>query len=98
MAGLKLAGGIMSVGRAGTQAMVQTANGIVASFMPAPRRLGRSKPSSASVRHAGPTNCACCGSAKLSKLGEEITRPLRSSHVSGRSSRRCGGEVHLPRV
>ena len=49
-----------------------------------------------------PTNCPCCGLAKLSKLGEDITerrllaairqasRRLRSSRAGGRSSKPCG--------
>jgi hypothetical protein len=32
----------------------------------------------------GPTACTCCGSARLSKLGEDITRRWRSSPNLGR--------------
>ena len=33
---------------------------------------------------AGPESCPCCGSAKLSKLGEDITETLEVSRASGR--------------
>ena len=32
----------------------------------------------------GPTACACCGGARLSKLGEDITETLESSRNPGR--------------
>jgi hypothetical protein len=32
----------------------------------------------------GPPACACCGSTKLSKLGENITETLEASHANGR--------------
>jgi transposase len=33
---------------------------------------------------AAPTNCPCCGSTKLSKLGADVTETLESSLASGR--------------
>ena len=37
-----------------------------------------------------PEQCPCCGSAKLSKLGEDITETLEVIRGNGRWSRRCG--------
>jgi transposase len=32
----------------------------------------------------GPTSCLCCGSARLRKLGEDITETLEVSRGSGK--------------
>ena len=40
---------------------------------------------------AAPAACPCCGSAKLSKLGELRTDTLGSFRSGGRRSRHCGG-------
>jgi hypothetical protein len=37
-----------------------------------------------------PKACACCGGARLHKLGEDVTRCWRRRRASGRSSRPCG--------
>src|SRR6476620_7759402 len=35
---------------------------------------------------AAPENCLCCGSTKLSKLGEDISETLKVIHINGKSS------------
>jgi hypothetical protein len=35
---------------------------------------------------AAPENCLCCGSTKLSKLGEDISETLKVIHTNGKSS------------
>ena len=50
---------------------------------PFPEHLPRER-----VVIAPPTSCPCCGSAKLAKLGEDITETLEVIPPSGRSSRR----------
>ena len=52
---------------------------------PFPEHLPRER-----VVIAAPPSCPCCGSTKLSKLGEDSPRPWRLSRVSGRSFRPCG--------
>ena len=46
---------------------------------PFPEHLPRER-----VVEPGPTQCLCCGSPRLRKLGEDITRRWRSSHGNGR--------------
>ena len=44
----------------------------------------------------GPSACACCGSSRLAKLGEDVTETLEviPRAMEGRAAR--AGEVHLP--
>ena len=43
-----------------------------------------------------PTACDCCGSTRLRKLGEDVTRTLEIAAASVESDRDRAGEVHLP--
>lgn len=52
---------------------------------PFPEHLPRER-----VVIAAPEACPCCGSAKLSKLGEDITETLEVTRAGGRSSKPCG--------
>ena len=46
----------------------------------------------------GPTACACCGGARLSKLGEDITETLEVIPQSVEGDPARPREVHLPRL
>jgi hypothetical protein len=46
---------------------------------PFPERLPRER-----VVIAAPAACPCCGSVRLSKLGEDVTETLEGSHAAGR--------------
>jgi hypothetical protein len=47
---------------------------------------------------AAPTSCPCCGSLKLSKLGEDVTETPGGNPTPVEGDPDGTGEVHLPRV
>ena len=60
---------------------------------PFPEHLPRER-----VIEPGPTACQCCGSARLRKLGEDITETLEVIPAAVESDPARPREVHLPRL
>src|SRR5215470_7318134 len=48
------------------------------------------------IVHPAPTACPCCGSSKLCKIGEDITKTLDVVPRQMVRDRTCAGEVQLP--